>query len=188
VLFGAVGGGADMATDIEDGFFDRLLASPVSRSAILLGRLAGAAALAAFQCAVFVGVLVASGARIKGGPAGLIAIFVCGILLAVGSGGMALALALRTGSAEAVQASFPIFFVFQFLSSAFFPRTLMSGWFKSVATLNPLTWLIESLRNLVISGLTLLDVARPLLVALALCVLSISLSNLALRRRLVRAG
>ena len=184
VLFGAIGAGVDMAVDIESGFFDRLVTSPVSRPAILLGRLAGSAVLALVQTLLFTAILLAFGASIKAGPVGYVVILLTAALLGIGIGGMAIALALRTGSAEAVQATFPVFFISLFLSSAFFPAGLMQGWFKAVATYNPMSWLIDAARRLVISGLTLEDVAVAILVPTALAVVSITLAALALRRRL----
>ncbi len=140
VIFGGTLGGNDMAVDIEDGFFDRLVASPVARSSI-----------------------------------------------AIGIGGLGVTLALRTGSAEAVQASFPVFFISLFISSAFFPRQLMHGWFKAVATINPLSFLVEGLRHLVITGFAFKPLLQSLAVVLALVLLSLGAASLALRRRLIGA-
>jgi ABC-2 type transport system permease protein len=183
VLFGATGGGNDMAVDIQDGFFDRLVASPVPRWSILVGRLGGAAALGAAQATLFTGIMVLFGASIKGGIPSFLAIVVVSVVLAVAIGGFAVALALRSGSAEAVQASFPIFFISLFLSSAFFPRQLMHGWFKTAATYNPISWMVEGLRNLVIRGFDLGQVGRALAVSGGLGVVSITLASLALRSR-----
>jgi ABC-2 type transport system permease protein len=183
VLFGATTGGSEMAVDIQDGFFDRLVASPVARSSILLGRLAGAAAVGAVQAVVYLSILTAFGASVKGGMAAVLVIILFAMTLAVGIGGFAVALALRTGSAEAVQAAFPVFFISLFLSSAFFPKELMTGWFRTVASLNPFSWMIEAVRALVIRGFSFTDAGRALMFSLALCVLSVSLSSLALRRR-----
>jgi ABC-2 type transport system permease protein len=187
VLFGAVGGGTDMATDIQDGFFDRLVASPVSRSFILVGRLAGTAALGAVQAIVFMGVLMAFGASVKGGVAGMVTIVVVAAVLALGVGGFAVTVALRTGSAEAVQAAFPLFFVSMFVSSAFFPRQLMKGWFKAVATVNPISWMVESLRHLVLSNFDIASAGRALLIVGVLAFTTISLAVLALRARVAAA-
>jgi ABC-2 type transport system permease protein len=92
--------------------------------------------------------------------------------------------ALRTGSAEAVQGSFPLLFAGLFLSGAFFPRDLMDGWFKVVAGYNPFTYLVESLRSLVIDGLDLVEFLTAAGVAGAIFVAGLTLSNAALRRRL----
>lgn len=187
VLFGASAGGSDMALDIQDGFFDRLVASPVSRSAIVLGRLAGSAALGAMQAVVFMAILTIFGAHIEGGIPAVLTIVVVAMLLAVGIGGIAVAIALKTGSAEIVQAFFPVFFISLFASSAFFPRQLMSGWFKAIAGGNPLSHMIESVRHLVVVGFDAADAAKAVVIVGGLCVASLPLSLSALRGRLKAA-
>jgi ABC-2 type transport system permease protein len=184
VLFGATAGGIEMATDIQDGFFDRLLASPVSRPSILIGRLAGAATLGAAQAVVYILILLPFGARVKGGIPAVIAIMIVAAVLATAIGGFAVTIALRTGSAEVVQATFPVFFIALFISSAFFPRQLMHGWFKSVATYNPLSWMIESVRSLIITRFDIVEVLKALAVGGVLLVLAIAAASLALRARL----
>ena len=184
VLFGATAGGTDMAVDIQDGFFDRLVASPISRSAIVLGRLAGAAVLGALQTVVFVAILAAFGAHIAGGVPAVLAIMAVASLLAVGIGGLGVAIALKTGSAEIVQAFFPVFFMSLFASSAFFPRQLMSGWFKGVAAANPLSHMIEAIRSLVLVGFDFGHALKAIAIVGALCVVALLASLAALRSRL----
>lgn len=187
VLFGSTIGGTSMAIDIQDGFFDRLVASPVSRSSILLGRLAGGAALGAIQALAFIGIFSIFGASIKGGFPALVALVAVAMVLGVALGGFTITLALRTGSSEAVQAAFPVLFIFLFISSAFFPRQLMHGWFQTVANINPLSWLVEALRRLVINEFSFADVGRAVAISLAIGALSLSLAQAALRKRLAGA-
>jgi ABC-2 type transport system permease protein len=151
-LFGSIAAGADMANDIEGGFFDRLIATPVSRSSILVGRLAGSFTLGFFQAFFFFGVASLFGLHVAGGFLGMLGVALIGATIAAGVGAISVTIAIRTGSAEAVQGSFPLIFVFLFLSSAFFPRALMNGWFKSAATINPLSHMIEAARHQVIVG------------------------------------
>ena len=184
VLLGATSAGIDMAVDLEGGFFDRLLASPVARTSVLVGRLAGAAVLGAVQALVFVLVLTPFGARVHGGVPGLALLMLIGMVLAVAIGGLGVALALRTGSSEAVQGAFPVIFVLLFTSSAFFPRQLMNGWYGWLADHNPLSFLIEGARHVVTVGWDLGEALQAVLIGLAFCVLSIGLALLALRRRL----
>ena len=184
VLFGGIIGGSDVALDIQDGFFERLLASPVARSSILVGRLAGAAVLGAIQATLFATIFVIFGADVAGGLAALAVLIVVGMLLAVAVGGLAAAIGLRTGSQEAVQNSFPLVFVLLFLSSAFFPTTLMSGWYQTAAEANPLSWLIDAARQLVITGFSWSDAATAVGLALVFAGVGVVAANLALRRRL----
>ena len=184
VIFGSVQGGSALAVDIELGFFERLLASPVSRTSIIVGRLGGAAALGAAQATVFTLILLPFGVRIEGGVAGFFLLAVAGATIALAFGGFMTAMAIKTGSAEAVQGSFPLVFVSLFLSSAFFPRQTMHGWFHTVANINPVSHLVEGCRALIISGLSAGAIARAIGIPLLIAVVSITLSLFTLRQRL----
>ena len=184
VLFGSVIGGAALATDIELGFFDRLLATPTSRVGILLGRLAGAATFGAFQAFFFLLVLIPFGARVDSGVIGALVIIASAALTGVAFGGFTAAMALKTGSAEAVQGSFPLLFILLFFSSAFFPRQTMQGVYGAFANVNPVSYLVEGIRGLMIEGLTATNVAEALLVPLAIAIASIALALHTLTKRL----
>jgi len=116
-------GGIALAVDIEMGFTDRLFSAPIPRYTIVLGRLAGTAALGLFASLWFLAIGLIFGAHIESGvPGALIAIaLVTATAMAVG--GIGAAIALRTGSASVVQGLFPLVLVVLFLSSAFFPKT-----------------------------------------------------------------
>lgn len=184
VMFGGVMGGTDVALDIENGFFERLVASPVARPAILIGRLAGSALLGGLQAIVFVAVFTIFGAHIDGGIVAVAVLIVMGMVLALAIGGWAAAMALRTGSQEAVQNSFPLIFILLFISSAFFPTDLMTGWFKAAATYNPLTYLINGARELVIEDFSVAAAAQAVGVATGFAVLSVAFATAQFRRRL----
>lgn len=184
VMFGGVVGGSDLALDIENGFFERLLASPVARPAILVGRLAGSAAMGALQAAVFAAAFMLFGSRLEGGVAGLVVLMVVAVVLAIGIGGLAAAIGLRTGSAEAVQNSFPLIFIIIFISSAFFPTQLMRGWYRAVAAHNPISWMVDGMRAQVVSGFDLGGALSAIAVSGVLAVVAIALATVQLSRRL----
>ncbi len=184
IAFGATQAGADLALDMEDGFFDRLRASPVARTSILLGRLAGSAVEAVLKSAFLLAVFLAFGASVKSGVAGAVVILVTAMLLALAVGGLGLVLAIRTGSQEAVQATFPLVFVLIFVSSAFFPTNLMSGWYGWVARNNPITWIIDPVRRLTIEGWSWTDSVQAVGLTGAFAVVTIAGAVLALRHRL----
>jgi ABC-2 type transport system permease protein len=187
VLFGSTTGGTALATDIENGFFDRLLASPTSRTSILIGRLAGASVFGAAQTLFFALVLMPFGVEVKSGPIGLIILVVAGALIGLGIGGLMTAMALRTGSAEAVQGTFPLLFILLFLSSAFFPRETMSGAYRIIADLNPISYMVEGMRNLIIDGLTTSAVLEAIVIPSLISVATIALSLRMLSRRIAAA-
>lgn len=184
VLFGSTSGGAALAIDIENGFFDRLLASPTSRVSILVGSLAGSALFGAVQALFFTVVMMIFGVHIYGGVGAVIVIVVAGGLIGLSIGGFLAAMALRTGSAEAVQGVFPLLFIMLFFSSAFFPRETMRGVYRTIANINPVSHLYEGMRDLVIDGLSAGAVARSLLIPVAIGCVSIPLALGQLRRRL----
>jgi ABC-2 type transport system permease protein len=184
VLFGGIIGGSDMALDIENGFFERLVASPVARWAILVGRLVGSAVLGAFQAVVFVTVFALFGSTVEGGAGAVVVMILTAATLALGVGGFAAGLGLRTGSQEAVQNMFPLLFVLIFVSSAFFPTTLMRGWYRTAAEANPISWMIDGLRELVIAGFDWSAAATALAVAAGIAALTLTLATTQFRRRL----
>jgi ABC-2 type transport system permease protein len=184
ILIGGTSAGSAFALDIEGGFFDRLVASPVSRTAILAGRLLGGVTLAMGQTVLFVAVGLAFGARIAGGAVGVVALLVIAALLATAVSGLGIILALRTGSAEAVQGTFPLFFALMFFSSAFFPRETMTGWFRWVADANPVSYLVEGMRDQIIETSPGRATLIGLGVAVAVAAISVAFCHLAFRRRL----
>jgi ABC-2 type transport system permease protein len=184
ISFNSANAGSDMAIDIETGFFDRLIASPVARQSILVGRVGGAAASAGFQAIVLMVVFMIFGAPVKSGLAGAVALVIISVLLAIALAGFGLIVALRTGSPEATQAMFPLIFVAVFISSAFFPTALMRGWYQQVAEANPITLIINPTRELVITGWSWGDFGQAVGMTVLLAVISLSLAYRAYLRRL----
>ena len=184
VSFGASSAGTELALDIENGFLDRLLASPVARIPVLVGRLAGAAIVAAGKTLVIVAVFMVFGAEIAGGPAAVLVLLAVSSLLVLVIGGISQVLAIRTGSQEAVGATFPLIFVTIFMSSAFFPTSLMSGWFRVVAQNNPITWIVDPLRRLVVVGWSWTDAAATLGIPAVCAVGTVGAALAALQRKL----
>jgi ABC-type multidrug transport system permease subunit len=176
--------GIALASDIEFGFFDRLLAAPVPRTSIVLGRLCGTLGLAVLQTTFFLSVALLFGARYPGGLAGTLATVGLAAVTAVGMGGLSAAIALRTGSLSLLQSLFPFMFILLFSAPAFFPRELLHPVLRDVAVYNPLTYVVEGVRALLSGNAGMGDPALGLLAATALAVFSIALSTLALKERL----
>ncbi len=181
-------GGIALAVDIEMGFADRLLVAPISRFAIVLGRLAGTAALGVFAALWYVAVGLVFGARIEEGVPGVLVVVALVSLSAVAFGGLGAAVALRTGRASVVQGLFPLVFVILFLSSAFFPANLMLEPAASVARYNPLSFVVEGVRDPIISALGAHALAKAAAGLAIVGAASFALSALALRHRLRTGG
>jgi ABC-2 type transport system permease protein len=177
-------GGVALAVDLEMGFTDRLLAAPISRFAIVLGRLAGVAALGAVTAVWFLAIGLIFGAQVEEGIPGVILIIVLISLSAVAFGGLSASIALYSGQASVVQGLFPLIFVILFLSSAFFPESLLLEPAGTIASYNPISFIVDGIRDPVIGSLTL-EVALEALAAIAMIgAISTALSAIALRRRL----
>lgn len=181
-------GGIALAVDIEMGFTDRLLAAPISRFAMVLGRLAGTAALGAATAVWFIVLGLIFGAQIEEGVLGVILMISFTSLSAVAFGAIGAAVALRTGTASVVQGLFPLVFVALFLSTAFFPANLILEPAGTVAEYNPLSFVVEGIRDPTISVLTA-DAFWKATGAIALIgAFGLSMSALALRHRLRTGG
>lgn len=188
VLIAGTGAGAAFAADMETGFFDRLVASPVSRWAILLGRLGASVTQGIVQGLLFLAIAVAFGARVDAGIRGVLVLVVFAAFLAAAIGGLGVILALRTGSGEAVQGTFPLFFILLFFSSAFFPRETMTGWYKAIADVNPISYIVEGMRAQVVDGGARGATLTGLAFVVGFAVVSVGISALAYRRRLATEG
>jgi len=186
-MFSLINTGTNLAEDIEDGFFNRLALTPMRRISLIAGLLVGVAALGALQSAVYILLGVIAGAHVASGGWGVLVLIVLGSLAATGFGALGCVAALKTGSGEAVQGLFPLFFVFIFLSSSNLPRTLLrTGWFHTVATWNPISYLIEGFRGLYIVGWDGASLERGFAVAIGLLAVGLALVWATMRGRLQR--
>jgi ABC-2 type transport system permease protein len=157
------------------------------RLSLIGGLLVGVAVLGALQSTVYILLGLIAGAHIAAGGWGVPVLIVLGALAATAFGALGCVAALRTGSGEAVQGLFPLFFVFIFLSSSNLPRNLLkTGWFHTVATWNPISYLIEGFRSLYIVGWDSVALERGFAVALGLLAVALALVVWALRGRLQR--
>lgn len=177
-------GGIAFAVDIEMGFTDRLFAAPIPRFAIVLGRLAGTAALGLFAAIWFLAIGLIFGAEIAGGVPGALLAMALVTASALAVGGIGAAIALRTGSASVVQGLFPLVLVVLFLSSAFFPQELMIEPAKTIAEYNPLSFIVEGVREPIISGIDATQTLEAVAAIAGIVVLGLVLSSRALKHRL----
>jgi ABC-2 type transport system permease protein len=186
-LFSASSAGTNIAADVETGFLNRLSLTPLRRVALLLGQLAGILALGLIQALTFLGVGVVFGAGIEAGAAGALVIVCLSLLLSLGFGCIGAFVALRTGSGEAVQGIFPLLFAGLFLSSMYLPRDLIeTDWFHTVADWNPVSYMLEGIRSLVVSGWDAEALALGFACAGGVALLALAATTSALRTRMTR--
>jgi ABC-2 type transport system permease protein len=187
-LFATMNAGTDLARDIQTGFLSRLSLTPMRGIAVLAGQLGGVVTMGLAQAAVYLGVGLAVGVRLESGVLGALLLFAFSALVSLGFGSLGAIAALRTGSGEAVQGLFPLFFVSLFLSSMNLPRNLIEiDWFRYVATANPVSYLIECVRSLIIVGWDGQALALGFGIAAAITVVGLTLANRTLRTRMTRA-
>jgi ABC-2 type transport system permease protein len=186
-MFATMNAGTDLAGDVETGFLNRLALTPLRGAALLVGLLAGVVVLGLLQGVTYLVVGVVAGADLAAGLGGVPVIFALALMTTLGFGAVGAMIALRTGNGEAVQGMFPLLFVFLFLSSMALPRDLIQqDWFRTVATYNPVSYLIEGVRSLLVTGWDAEALALGFGVAGAVIVLGLFGASRALKVRLVR--
>jgi ABC-2 type transport system permease protein len=186
-LFSTMNAGTDLARDIQTGFMNRLSLTALRDWSLLTGQLAGVVGLGVVQVLFYVAVGLSVGVRFESGLAGIAVLVVYGAIVSLAFGALGAYLAFRTGNGEAIQALFPALFVFLFISSMNTPRDLIGvDWFRVAATLNPVSYMIECVRSLIITGWDPQALALGFGFVIVLGVVSLALASRALRTRLTR--
>ncbi len=186
-LFATMNAGTDLARDIQTGFLNRLSLTSLRGSALLAGLLSGIVVLGLIQAVFYVAVGLVAGVRFESGPGGVAVLLVFSFFVFLGFGALGSFLALRTGSGEAVQGMFPLLFVFLFISSMNTPRNLIAvDWFRFLASVNPVSYLIECVRSLIITGWDAEALVLGFGVAIVIAVVALALASWALTQRMTR--
>jgi ABC-2 type transport system permease protein len=186
-LFATGNAGIDVAKDIQTGFLNRLALTPMRGISLLLGQLGGVMVLALMQALFYLAIGLIFGVRLESGYAGGLVMIALACVISLGFAAFGAYAALRTGSTEAVNGIFPVFFVFLFISSINLPRDLMAtDWFRWLATVNPVSYLIEGMRSLIITGWDAEALGLAFGIGLAIVVVGFALAVRALRERMAR--
>jgi len=186
-LFSTMNAGTDLARDIQTGFVNRLSLTALRDWALLSGQLAGVVVLGVAQVLFYIAVGLAAGVSFESGPLGILVLVVYGAIVSLSFGALGAWLAFRTGSGETIQALFPVLFVFLFISSMNTPRNLIGvDWFRTAATLNPVSYMIECVRSLIITGWDWQALALGFGFVIVLGVVSLALASRAMRTRMTR--
>ena len=186
-LFSTMNAGTDIARDVQTGFVNRLSLTALRDWPLLTGQLAGIVVLGVVQVLFYIVVGLVAGVRFESGPAGIAVLLFYGALVALSFGALGAWLAYRTGSGETIQALFPVLFVFLFISSMNTPRNLIGvEWFRIAATLNPVSYMIECVRSLIITGWDWRALALGFGFVIILGLVSLWLASGALRSRMAR--
>ncbi len=146
VMLGSPTAGISTAVELQTGFFDRVQISPVGTAPNLTARrLADATRLGLFAVVLMI-VARLDGVAVANWPLALFLAIALGAWWGVAYGGIALAVCLRSGSAETAQALVPLFFPILFMSTAFMPMALLPGWLQAIAHVNPVSHLCDGIR------------------------------------------
>jgi ABC-2 type transport system permease protein len=186
-MLGGNSGGIALAVDLESGFADRLFSAPIARSSIVLGRLVGTAALGLVTAIWFLAIAFVFGAEVEAGAPGVLLIVALVVAAAVAFGAIGAALALRAGNASTVQGFFPLVFVILFLSTAFFPGELLLEPAQTIAEGNPLSFIVEAVRDPAISVVSVSHLSEGIAAMLGIAALGLVAAGRAVQRR-VRIG
>jgi ABC-2 type transport system permease protein len=144
--------GLALVTEIDGGYFDKLLAAPIRRSSIIFGRLAADLVRGLMGATVVLLAGLALGAHMQSGIVGAVVFVVLAALFGVGYAGFGILVALRTRNVQATNTSFLLFFPLLFLTPNFVPFDRLSPLMEGLARANPVSYVIVGLRSLVIDG------------------------------------
>lgn len=168
--------GLALVTEIDGGYFDKLLVAPIRRSSLIFGRLTAdlVRGIAASALVLLVG--IALGARVQAGVAGAVVIVLLSALFGVAYAGFGILVALRTRNVQATQSSFLLFFPLLFLTPNFVPFDRLSPLMETLARINPVSYVIVGLRSLVIDGWDAGKIGACVLVIVAMGIVLTALS------------
>jgi ABC-2 type transport system permease protein len=176
-----------LVTDIQTGYFDRLLMTPINRLTLLLGLMIADFVLVVALSVPVVVLGLVLGVGFAAGPLGILMFVLMAGCWGVVYTGFPYAIALKTGNPAAVNSSFILFFPFAFLTTTFVPKEALTGWLSAIATWNPVTYLLEGLRSLIFEGWVWQDLLQGGAAVLGVGLVSIPLALWTLRGR-VRRG
>lgn len=172
---GAGGAGQAIVKDIENGFFSRLLLTPASRLAIVLGPIISGMLQLVVQTLLIIGIGFLLGLKVETGFLGILFVLFIAVGWGLAFAGYSAGVALRTRNAQASQAGTFIFFPLIFLSTTFVPYELIEAqWLKVAAAINPTTYVFGSMRTVLIDGWVFWDMMQGVIAIVAVCAITIT--------------
>src|SRR5215218_9967011 len=147
-LFSGGWGGMSLIDDLDKGLVDRFLVTPVSRTALIAGKLVQGTIVVVIQSLIVLGLGLIVGARFDGGLLGVAVLFACAVMLGTAFGALSSALALIMRREESVIAAVQfVILPLTFLSAVFMQVDLAPGWIQTAARFNPLNWSVQAGRD-----------------------------------------
>jgi len=185
-LFGATFSGMGTLVDIDLGYLDKMLVTPVSRNAIMLGRMGGDVVRVVVQAIIIVLIALAMGVGFATGFAGFITAILLIALLVIGFAGLSNILALRIRDHQLfIMVINFITLPLMFLSDAMMPMELLPSWLQTVAEYNPVTYAADGVRTLMNTGFDGILLAKAFLILGGVALVMMGIATIMFRRRLV---
>lgn len=175
-----------VVTDITSGYFDRMLLAPSNRFALLLGLMVADLVIVLITAGFVVGLGFAVGVRFATGAAGVAVFIGLSALWSLAYVGILYAAAFKFANPTIMAQTFLLFFPFVFLTTAIVPQDLMTGWLSTVADINPLTYVLEAMRELIVTGWDGRTLLEALIAIGIVAVASHTMALAALRGRAAR--
>jgi ABC-2 type transport system permease protein len=177
------GAGFNMVQDIERGYFDRLMLSPAARPALLVGFVGANFAGVVLKSSIVMLLAMLFGANIVTGFFGIFPMILLAATWGVVFAGIGMAVAIRTGNAQAVQGALVFLFPLLFLTTSFAPKAAMETWMRTAVTYNPLTYILEGMRSFTTYGFQWGTVGKALLALAIMAPITMGLALSAHRAR-----
>jgi ABC-2 type transport system permease protein len=178
--------GLETVTDISTGFMDRLFLAPVNRWYIVLSKLLAVGAKSIISLLVIVICLILFGASFHGGILGFFLVFLLALIFSMAWAGIGLSLAFTTKNPRILQSSYVFFFPFSFITTSQLPLNLLSGWYRTAVLINPVTYILEAIRSILITGEIGYAVALGFLVAILFAAVTLSISLWSFKRSVLK--
>jgi ABC-2 type transport system permease protein len=187
-LFATSGAGLGLVRDIESGFLDRLALTPMRAGALVVAQISGAIVIAHASAVLYVVIGLVFGVDFKAGPVGIVVLLVLAGWTAFTFATIGAWLALRSGESEALQGVFPLLFASLFLSTLNMPRELIQAdWFRAITRINPVSYMVDGMRSLIITGWDRTALGQDLVVLLVMSAIGVLGCAAALRSRMAKA-
>lgn len=185
-IYAVLVAGTQLGEDVQSGYIKRVSLTPLRSSVLLVGQLAGVVGFAVIQALIFLAVGLAVGADIEAGPGGAALIVLFAALYALAFGAVGLMFALLTRSGEAVQGLYPLMTSTLFLSSVTLPRELIqTNWFQTLTTFNPVSYIVEAPRSLMVEGWQTQPLVLGLIVSIGILITALFQTANSLRSQAV---
>ena len=181
----SMAGGIALLFDKENGFLLRLMSAPISRGSILVGRFLAININTLVQCLIILILGRLFGVRIATGVNGILALLLISMLLGFGVTVISLILAFSLENHGDFFAVMGVTVLpLTFLSSAFVPLDSMPAWMRTLAWVNPVTYAVDGMRSLILSGWNGPSLLRMVMVLVIFDVLMFLLGSRVLRRHM----